>query len=121
MDVVISERSSAPIYEQIRVQLASQILDGRLPANAPLPSIRTVARELGISVITVRKAWELLEAEDLIYTRAGKGAFVAPHAADVLASKRHALAVERFRREAAFYRALAISREELADIVEQEY
>lgn len=110
-----------PIYEQIYVQLASQILDGRLEPNATLPSIRTVARELGISVITIKKAWELLEDDDLIYTRAGKGSFVSAHPQDGLKAKRLAFAVERFRRDARFYRDLAITRDELIRIVEQEY
>lgn len=121
MDIVIAERSDLPIYEQIHLQLAAQILDGRLEPNAMLPSIRTVARELGISVITIKKAWELLEADDLIYTRAGKGVFVCDHPSAGLAAKRHTFAVERFRRDAAFYRDLAITRDELIAIVEREY
>lgn len=121
MDIVISQRSDTPIYEQIRVRLAAQILDGRLAPDEMLPSIRGVAKELGTSVITIKKAWELLEADDLIYTRAGKGSYVAAHARDHLTSKRRALAVERFRQDAAFYREFAITREELLVIVEQEY
>lgn len=120
MDIVISERSNAPIYEQIHLQIASQILEGQLEANYLLPSIRGTARELGISVITVKKAWELLEADDLIYTRAGKGSFVAAHAFDRLTTKRLSLAAERFRHDADFYRSLAITREELIDIINKE-
>lgn len=121
MQIIISERSESPIYEQIAVQIASQILDGSLAADAPLPSIRGVARELGISVITIKKAWELLESDDLIYTRPGKGSFVSAHPPDGLAKKRHGLAVERFRQNSAFYRDLAITRDELIQIVQQEY
>lgn len=121
MEIVIAERSDTPIYEQIHVQLAAQILDGRLEPSSMLPSIRTVARELGISVITIKKAWELLEADDLIYTRPGKGAFVSPHPRDGLTAKRHTFAVERFRHDARFYRDLAITRDELIDIVKHEY
>lgn len=121
MDIVISERSTTPIYEQIYLQLAAQILDGTLAPGSTLPSIRTIARELGISVITIKKAWELLEAGDLIYTRAGKGAFVTDHPSDARASKRLDLAVARFREDVPFYRNLAITRDELLRIVEQEY
>lgn len=121
MDILISERSHMPIYEQIHVQLASQILDGRIEPNTMLPSIRVVARELGISVITIKKAWELLEADDLIYTRAGKGVFVSTHPPDQLSAKRRALAVERFRQDAVFYRDLAITPAEMLEIVTREY
>src|SRR5699024_9466609 len=102
-------------------QIASQILDGSLAPDTSLPSIRGVARELGISVITIKKAWELLESDDLIYTRPGKGAFVSAHPPSGLADKRYALAVERFRQDSAFYRDLAITRDELLRIVQREY
>ena len=121
VDIVISPRGTDPIYEQIRAQLTAQILDGRLAAGELLPSIRTVARELGISVITIKKAWELLEADDLIFTRPGKGAYVSEHAADGLSAKRHTFAVERFRTNVDYYRSLGLTREELIRIVEEEY
>jgi len=121
VDITIDERSTVPIYEQIHLQVASQILDGRLEPEQLLPSIRTIARELGISVITIKKAWELLEADDLIYTRPGKGSFVTAHPIDSLSAKRLSLAVERFRQEAPYYRSLAISTDELLAIIRQEY
>lgn len=121
MDIVIAERSNVPIYEQIHLQIAAQILDGRLEPEQPLPSIRTIARELGISVITIKKAWELLEADDLVYTRAGKGSFVTAHPTDSLRARRLSLAAQKFRQEAPYYRALAITTDELIKIVEQEY
>ena len=121
MDIIIDERNSVPIYEQIHLQVASQILDGRLEPGQLLPSIRTIARELGISVITIKKAWELLEGDDLIYTRPGRGSFVAEHPTNTLTAKRLSLAIERFRQEAPYYRSLAISTDELLAIIRQEY
>ena len=121
MDIVISVRSNAPIYEQIHLQITSQILEGRLAPNELLPSIRAIARELGTSVITIKKAWELLEADDLIYTRAGKGSFVSAHPLESLTAKRLSLAAERFRQDATFYHSLAITREELIAIIDQEF
>ncbi|WP_147917765.1 GntR family transcriptional regulator [Ruania zhangjianzhongii] len=121
MDIVIADRSNVPIYAQIHLQIASQILDGRLSPEQLLPSIRAIARELGISVITIKKAWELLEADDLIYTRPGKGSFVTAHPTDSLSVKRTSLAVERFRQEAPYYRSLALTTDELLAIVRQEY
>src|SRR5699024_2746926 len=64
---------------------------------------------------------ELLEADDLIYTRPGKGSFVTAHPIDSLSAKRLSLAVERFRQEAPYYRSLAISTDELLAIIRQEY
>lgn len=121
MDIIISEKSDTPIYEQVYVQIASQILNGDLKANDCLPSIRTIAREVGISIITIKKAWELLEADGLIYTRTGIGSFVSEHAKNRLNDKKYAFAVERFRKDAVFYRELNISREEFIKIVEKEY
>lgn len=69
--------SDTPAYRQLYEQLAAQILSGALPSGTALPPIRTVAKELGVSVITVRGAWDALEADGLIETRAGSGCYVA--------------------------------------------
>lgn len=121
MDIIITEKSDTPIYEQVYVQIASQILNGELEANYCLPSIRTIAREVGISIITIKKAWELLEADGLIYTRTGIGSFVSEQAKNQLNEKKYEFVVERFRKDAVFYRELNTSREELIRIVEKEY
>ena len=68
--------SEIPVYRQIFSQISSQILSGALPAGEALPPIRTVSKELGVSVITVRGAWDALEAAGLIETRTGSGCFV---------------------------------------------
>lgn len=77
MTLLIDPRSGQPIYEQIVTQLRKQILTGTLEADAPLPSIRQLARDLEISVITTKRAYEELEAAGLIYTQPGRGSFVA--------------------------------------------
>ena len=61
MDIIISNTSDKPIYQQIYEQISAQIIKGELESNFWLPSIRTIAKELRISVITVKKAWEELE------------------------------------------------------------
>ena len=66
-----------PAYRQLYEEVFSQIASGELASGTALPPIRTVAKELGISVITVRSAWEALEADGLIVTRAGSGCFTA--------------------------------------------
>ena len=77
MDIIISNASGKPIYEQITVQIKSQILSGALTAGDALPSMRTLAKELRISVITTKRAYEDLERDGFIETVAGKGSFVA--------------------------------------------
>lgn len=77
MYIVLSNSDPAPLYEQIEKQVIEQILKGRLEPGSSLPSIRSLAKELEISVITVKKAYEDLEAAGYIVTRAGKGSFVA--------------------------------------------
>lgn len=84
MDIVISNSSGKPIYEQITSQIKNSILSGGLRPGDPLPSIRLLARELRISVITTKRAYEDLEREGYIETVAGKGSFVAPQNTELL-------------------------------------
>ena len=77
MDIIISNSSGQPIYEQISRQVKGAIATGRLRPGEPLPSIRALARDLRISVITTKRAYEELEREGFICTVAGKGSFVA--------------------------------------------
>ena len=77
MTILIDNRSGAPIYEQIFEQIRLQIFSGELAEDTPLPSIRTLAKDLRISVITTKRAYEELEAAGYIYTLPGKGSFVA--------------------------------------------
>lgn len=78
MTILIDNRSTLPIYEQILKQIKESILCGEMPPDAPLPSIRALAKELKISVITTKRAYDELENAGYIYTVAGKGCFVAP-------------------------------------------
>ena len=77
MNIIIDNKSGKPIYEQIYTQLKEQIIGGDLEADAPLPSIRSLAKDLRISVITTKRAYDELEKEGFIYTVAAKGCFVA--------------------------------------------
>ena len=77
MDIVLSNTNQNPIYEQICIQIKQQILGGTLTPGQPLPSIRSLAKELRISVITTKRAYEELERDGYIETVAGKGSFVA--------------------------------------------
>ena len=77
MQILISNASDRPIYDQIAMQIKEQVLTGALLAGDALPSMRLLAKELRISVITTKRAYEELERDGFIETVAGKGCFVA--------------------------------------------
>lgn len=78
MQLFIDNKSGAPIYDQIYTQIKQQILNGTLQENTLLPSIRGLAKDLRISFITTKRAYEELEKDGFIYTVPGKGCYVAP-------------------------------------------
>lgn len=77
MDIIIDNSASVPIYEQLRNQIRDQIINDVLAYDEKLPSIRVLAKDLSISIMTVKKAYDALEADGFIVTRQGKGSFVA--------------------------------------------
>ena len=77
MNINISNSSSVPLYEQIQSQIKAQILNGQLKAGDGLPSIRSLAKELKVSIITIKRAYEELEKDGYLETVTGKGSFVA--------------------------------------------
>lgn len=91
MKIIISNNSSIPIYEQIKNAIITAILNGDLSEDESLPSIRVLAQDIRISVMTIKKAYDELESEGYIITRQGKGSFVAP--------KNTALAREQAQKE----------------------
>ena len=84
MNIFIDNKSGVPIYDQIYSQIKSQIMNGSPAEDEALPSIRILAKDLRISVITTKRAYDELEREGFIYTVAGKGCFVAPKNLDLL-------------------------------------
>ena len=78
MNILIDNKSSAPIYEQIYTQIKAQIISGALREQEMLPSIRGLAKDLRISFVTTKRAYDELEKDGFIYTIQGKGCFVAP-------------------------------------------
>ncbi|MGN0374416.1 MAG: GntR family transcriptional regulator [Butyrivibrio sp.] len=76
MDIIILNNSDSPIYEQIKEQIKAQIVNGHLKAGDMLPSMRVLAKELRISIITTKRAYEELEREGYIESFTGKGSFV---------------------------------------------
>lgn len=84
MTVLIDNKCSLPIYDQIYSQIKAQIISGELQEHKALPSIRNLAKDLRISVITTKRAYDELEKEGFIYTIAAKGCFVAPKNVELL-------------------------------------
>ena len=84
MQLLIDNKSGTSIYEQIYTQIKDQIIGGALGEDDPLPSIRNLAKDLRISVITTKRAYEELEREGFLYTAPGKGCFVAPKNVELL-------------------------------------
>ena len=121
MNIVISNTSDDPIYQQIFDQISAQIIKGELQPDLCLPPIRTVAKELRISVITVKRAWEELEHAGLIYTMAGKGCFVAPLQPQALDDKRSALANEKLAKDLEYYKTLGLSLDEIVAMIRHNY
>ena len=84
MNLFIDNKSGVPIYDQIYTQIKNQIIGGELEADDPLPSIRGLARDLRISVITTKRAYDELEKEGFLYAVPAKGFFVAPKNTELL-------------------------------------
>ncbi len=84
MTILIDNKSGSPIYDQIYSQIKSQIISGALSENELLPSIRNLAKDLRISFITTKRAYEELEKDGFLYTVPGKGCFVAPKNVELL-------------------------------------
>ena len=88
MELIIRNSTNQPIYDQIYSQIKAQILSGALAPGEALPSIRALAKDLKISVITAKRAYDELEAHGFIYTMAGKGCFVADNNLEILREQR---------------------------------
>ncbi len=118
MEIVISNSSGKPIYEQITDQVKSQIMSGSLKAGEPLPSMRVLAADLKVSLITTKRAYNDLEAEGFIETVAGKGSFVAAQDPALLREANLRLAEDGIRRAVEVARRSSITKEELLEMVD---
>ncbi len=121
MNITILNTSDKPIYQQIYDQISSQIIKGELAPGFCLPPIRTAALELRVSIITVKKAWEDLERQGLIYTMVGRGCFVADLTKSDVISKRDDLISEKLINDVAYYQALGFTFEEIVERIKRIY
>ena len=117
MEILISNSSDKPIYEQICMQIKSQIMDGTLAAGEALPSMRALAKDLHISVITVQRAYEDLTRDGFIETVSGKGSFVASQNKEFIQEEQLRIAEGLLQKAAEIGRAHGIAYEKMSDIL----
>ncbi len=116
MNIIISNQSELPIYAQIREQMKEQILNGKIPVGSQLPSIRQLAKEVGVSVITTTRAYSELEAEGFIATMQGKGSVVLSTDNNLLREQYLLRIEEGLSTAIETARAIGMTRKELTDI-----
>ncbi len=117
MKVIISNSSPDPIYEQVTRQIKGQIISGELKEGDPLPSIRKLAQDLQISVITTKRAYEELQKEGFIDAVEGKGSFVAMQNKELLREKKMKLVEEKMTEAVEEARLLGINLAELKEML----
>ena len=117
MDLLIDNKSGLPIYDQIYSQIKAQIISGDLQQDEPLPSIRGLAKDLRISVITTKRAYDELERDGFIYTVAGKGCFVAPKNVELLREENLKTIESYVEKIAQLAASCNLSREDITEMI----
>ena len=121
MEIIISNSSDKPIYEQVSSQIKNKIMNGTLEAGEMLPSMRALAKDLHISVITVQRAYEDLTRDGFIETVSGKGSFVASQNKEVIQEEQLRKAEELLQQVVDIGRSHGISYEQMANILKVLY
>ncbi len=121
MEIIISNSSDKPIYEQISSQIKNNIMNGSLQAGEMLPSMRALAKDLHLSVITVQRAYEDLTRDGFIETVSGKGSFVAAQNKEFIQEEQLRKAEELLQQAVDIGRSHGISYEQMADILKLLY
>lgn len=121
MDILISNSSDKPIYEQITSQIKAMIMSGKLAPGEPLPSIRHMAKELRVSVITTKRAYEDLERDGFIDTFPGRGSFVAERNLTIIREEQLKAAESLLAEAVDLAKRSGISREELTEMLKLLY
>lgn len=118
LNIKLRNNTDKPVYEQIIIQIKNSIISGDIKQKEMLPSIRTLAKELQISVITTKRAYAELEKEGLVYSVAGKGFFVADKNADILREKKIRMLEERLKEIVFECMDSGLSIEDIHDIID---
>ncbi len=119
MKIIISNQSELPIYAQIKEQMKEQILNGEIQEGTVLPSIRKLAKEIGVSVITTTRAYNDLEEEGFIVSRQGKGSVVLSPKNDFLREQYLIRIEEGMETAVKTAKRLGMKKEELAEILKR--
>lgn len=117
MDILISNSSGKPIYEQITTQIKNMIISGALNEGDALPSMRLLAKELRISVITTKRAYEELERDGFIETVTGKGSFVARKNVEFIREEQLRIVEQTLQKAVDVAKSSAIGLEELIELL----
>ena len=117
MKIIISNSSDDPIYEQISKQIKNQIISGDLEEGNPLPSIRNLAKELQVSVITTKRAYEILESEGFVDTVTGRGTFVAAQNKELLREKKMKIVEDKLSEAINEAKLFGISQQEVKEMI----
>ena len=121
VNIIISNASDKPIYEQITSQIKRMIISGELPEGTALPSMRLLAKELRISVITTKRAYTDLEHDGFIETVPGKGSFVAGSNLEIIKEEQMRLCEEHLQKAVDIETQIGITYEELRESLELLY
>jgi len=121
MNIIISNSSEHPIYTQITNQIKKAIIQGELKPETQLPSIRRLAKELQVSVITTKRAYEELEKEGFITTVPGKGSYVAPRSSELLKESKMKLVEDKLEEAIVAAKLINLNLEDLIKIIELLY
>lgn len=116
MNILLDNHGGIPIYSQIYSQIRAQITDGTIRPDEPLPSIRALAKDLRISVITTKRAYEELEQEGYIYTIAGKGSFAAELNPNLIKEEKLVLIEERMNDIYTIASSCGLTKEEVLEM-----
>jgi len=117
LDIIISSNTSKPIYEQITMQIKAMIMSGELQTGAPLPSMRSLAKSIHVSVITVQKAYEDLQRDGFIDTTVGRGSFVAAQNKEFIQEEQQRRAEEYLQEAAEIGRTNGIPVSKLVELL----
>lgn len=117
MDIIVSNKASRPLYEQIATQIKAAIMSGELNAGDAIPSVRALAKSLQISILTVQKAYGTLQEEGFIETTAGKGCYVSAHNQDFYLEEQQKKIEEKFVEAIELARSAGIKIDKLIELL----
>ena len=117
MEIVVSNKASQPLYEQIASQIRAAIISGELQAGEAIPSVRSLAKSLQISILTVQKAYATLQEDGVIETTAGKGCYVSAQNQDFYLEEQQKRIEEKFAEAIKIARTSGISLNKLTELL----